>query len=496
MSKKAKAEVADESAVIITDAVLAENQAKLDSYEKAIKAAQERRRKVIIESKLYTYDIGNPPFVSKANAEQKKDLERFFPKCPQLDYCACFVAKTGKYLLAHKETEAAFLLTSSVCQGSQLTPVWQPLSDKGLVINFAYKPFDWENDLKRRVQASCVIVCFSASERQQKLIFDDGKCISVSRINFALYEGRDLFLPLPKKGEKRKSDRPPIAMGQRISADKLSRAAFLPRQRQGYVRYISAKELLQGRPVYTKPKVFPQLTDYIIIPRHFSAKREYLPAEYFPETRLYCNDSVCLIFGQKATLWIFALLISSMHYTWVKRLSGRLMSNIRYSNSLYEHFPLPRLKETDKQQLSALAKKILQIRAEHYENGTTLAALYDRLPLDLKSAHMQLDNFVEKLYGGVFIGDNERMERLIDVYETRQISGDREYLSDKLKQLRLNKGLTLWALSVKTGIEADLLACYEKRSIVVAKGAIDILAKFYGIDKSELEAYPNNKSGQ
>ena len=50
MSKKAKAEIADESAVIITYAVLAENQAKLDSYEKSIKAAQERRRKVIIES--------------------------------------------------------------------------------------------------------------------------------------------------------------------------------------------------------------------------------------------------------------------------------------------------------------------------------------------------------------------------------------------------------------------------------------------------------------
>ena len=56
MSKKAKAEIAEESAVIITDAVLAENQAKLDSYEKAIKAVQERRRKVIIYSKLYTYD--------------------------------------------------------------------------------------------------------------------------------------------------------------------------------------------------------------------------------------------------------------------------------------------------------------------------------------------------------------------------------------------------------------------------------------------------------
>ena len=56
MSKKAKAEIADKSAVVITDAVLAENQAKLDSYEKSIRVAQERRRKVIIESKLYTYD--------------------------------------------------------------------------------------------------------------------------------------------------------------------------------------------------------------------------------------------------------------------------------------------------------------------------------------------------------------------------------------------------------------------------------------------------------
>lgn len=35
---------------------LKDNQAKLDSYEKSIKAVQERRRKVIIESKLYTYD--------------------------------------------------------------------------------------------------------------------------------------------------------------------------------------------------------------------------------------------------------------------------------------------------------------------------------------------------------------------------------------------------------------------------------------------------------
>ena len=48
MSKKAKADT-------VHGDVLAENQAKIDSYEKSIKAALERKRKIIVESKLYTY---------------------------------------------------------------------------------------------------------------------------------------------------------------------------------------------------------------------------------------------------------------------------------------------------------------------------------------------------------------------------------------------------------------------------------------------------------
>ena len=55
MSKKAKAEVTDESTVIITDAVLAKNNKKLTDLEQSIKAALERKQKIIVESKLYTY---------------------------------------------------------------------------------------------------------------------------------------------------------------------------------------------------------------------------------------------------------------------------------------------------------------------------------------------------------------------------------------------------------------------------------------------------------
>ena len=56
MSKKAKTEVADNSADTVMDGVLSENQAKLNKLNSSIQAAYERRRKIITDSKLYTYD--------------------------------------------------------------------------------------------------------------------------------------------------------------------------------------------------------------------------------------------------------------------------------------------------------------------------------------------------------------------------------------------------------------------------------------------------------
>ena len=56
MSKKAKAEVTDNSADTVMDGVLSENQAKLNKLNSSIQAAYERRRKIITDSKLYTYD--------------------------------------------------------------------------------------------------------------------------------------------------------------------------------------------------------------------------------------------------------------------------------------------------------------------------------------------------------------------------------------------------------------------------------------------------------
>ena len=56
MSKKAKSEVTDNSADTVMDGVLSENQAKLNKLNSSIQAAYERRRKIITDSKPYTYD--------------------------------------------------------------------------------------------------------------------------------------------------------------------------------------------------------------------------------------------------------------------------------------------------------------------------------------------------------------------------------------------------------------------------------------------------------
>lgn len=56
MSKKAKTEVDDKSAAIITDAVLAENDKKLKDLSASIQNALKRKHKIIMDCKLYTYD--------------------------------------------------------------------------------------------------------------------------------------------------------------------------------------------------------------------------------------------------------------------------------------------------------------------------------------------------------------------------------------------------------------------------------------------------------
>lgn len=131
------------------------------------------------------------------------------------------------------------------------------------------------------------------------------------------------------------------------------------------------------------------------------------------------SDSAFAIYD--ASLWLFGILTSEMHMTWVRAVGGRLETRYRYSAGLcYNTFPFPPLSASKKEEIEEAATEILMTREPYLAMGKTLADLYDpdKMPKDLKDAHHRLDNIVESCYTGYpFTTDEERLECLFKLYE-------------------------------------------------------------------------------
>ncbi len=80
-------------------------------------------------------------------------------------------------------------------------------------------------------------------------------------------------------------------------------------------------------------------------------------------------------------------------------------------------FPVPKLTEQDKADLTRTAENILLAREAHFP--ATIADLYDpeAMPDDLRRAHDENDEVLERIYiGRRFRNDTERLEKLFDLY--------------------------------------------------------------------------------
>ncbi len=103
---------------------------------------------------------------------------------------------------------------------------------------------------------------------------------------------------------------------------------------------------------------------------------------------------------------------------WVRVVSGRLKTDLRYSSALcYNTFPVPLLTEQNKTDLTRCAEDILLAREAHFP--ATIADLYDpdTMPENLRQAHEHNDEVLERIYiGRRFKNDTERLEKLFDLY--------------------------------------------------------------------------------
>nr|WP_297191914.1 type IIL restriction-modification enzyme MmeI [uncultured Porphyromonas sp.] len=154
----------------------------------------------------------------------------------------------------------------------------------------------------------------------------------------------------------------------------------------------------------------------IIIPRVSSEARDYIPMDYQTNGKTIVLDSALAVYD--APMWLFAVLTSRMHMTWVRTIGGKLETRYRYSAQIcYNTFPFPKLSKDVYSQLEAAAEEVLLCRADYV--GKTLAELYDpkTMPEPLRQAHAEVDRLVDACYRPEgFASDEERLAELFRRY--------------------------------------------------------------------------------
>jgi hypothetical protein len=153
----------------------------------------------------------------------------------------------------------------------------------------------------------------------------------------------------------------------------------------------------------------------IIVPSVSSESRYYLPIGVLPLRSIISN----LVYGFLGTpIWSLALVASRVHLVWIATVCGKLKTDFRYSSTLgWNTFPVPRLTEKNKADLTRCAEDILLAREAHFP--ATIADLYDpeKMPADLREAHERNDEVLERIYiGRRFRNDTERLEKLFELY--------------------------------------------------------------------------------
>lgn len=418
------------------------------------------------------YIMGNPPFVGHQyrTKDQVEDLKIAFhdlAKHGKLDFVCGWYNKAVDYI-GDTEIQVAFVSTNSICQGESVSILWSFLFNKGVVINFAYRTFIWNSEALDKAHVHCVIIGFAKVSRKCKKIFSDDNYSIVDNINGYLIAADNVFLeargknrnnlPEMTKGsqptdggyllltEKEKTDLENKYhtkfnfIKQYIGADefinnKKRYCLWLDKVNPSVYRNIPeildrlnrVKELRLKSPTKSVkeqaeiPFLFTQIrqpcSDYVVIPETSSEKRKYIPIGFLNHDQI-CSNALRII--PNCNIYVFGILMSSTHMAWMRAVAGRLKSDYRYSPSVYNNFPFPKLTEEQIKKIEITSQSILNARAQYPDSS--LADLYDPLimPIELRKAHQANDRAVIAAYGwDKDITEEEIVTNLMKMYAKR-----------------------------------------------------------------------------
>ena len=426
-----------------------------------------------------SYIMGNPPFVgySLQDKHQKDDIlsiyvdekGKLYKTAGKVDYVAGWYFKAAK-LIADTKIKVAFVSTNSITQGEQVAAVWKPLYDRfNIHIDFAHRTFRWDSEASIKAHVHCVIVGFScapntkqkelySSERLQLVdninaylicapnVFIESRTQSICSVPQMVYgnkptDGGYLFLS-PDEYEELIIKEPSALKWVRqiygateyinnkaryclwlvgISPAELRNSPFI-RERVEKVREFRLSSTKEAtRKSADTPTLFQEIrhpdSEYIIIPRHSSENRKYIPFG-FVNPEIIVNDAVQII--PSATLYHFGVMMSNVHMAWTRAVCGRIKSDYRYSKDIvYNNFIWCEPTAEQKAKIEETAKAILDARALYPD--CSLADLYDELtmPPELRKAHQANDKAVMQAYGfwGKINTESECVAELMKMYQ-------------------------------------------------------------------------------
>jgi len=430
-----------------------------------------------------TYICGNPPYLGSKwqSEEQKADLASIFAgrvsSWKSLDYVAGWFMKAADYG-RHTNGATALVSTNSICQGQLVPVLWPAIFESGARIHFAYNSFKWANLASNNAVVTVVVVGITHSEFAVCKLFEmqpAGELVErqVDNINAYLIPGpnivveavrapinslspmvfgnmpRDAGYLLMEDDERRALIRKCPAAQKYLKwfqgADDFisgryracvwvdekdfAEASTIPElaaRFEGVKRTRLESNAESTRSFGSKPYRFVQIQGVakrsaIIVPRHSSERREYLPVGLVGSDVIVADSALAIY---DADLWNVSILLSKLHLVWVSAVCGKIKTDYRYSNTIgWNTFPVPFLTAQNKTALSVSAQNILIARESHFP--ATIGELYDpdHMPEDLRRAHEANDEILERIYmGRRFRNDTERLEKLFQLYATKDPS--------------------------------------------------------------------------
>jgi len=423
-----------------------------------------------------TYICGNPPYLGRRRQSkaQKADLEQVFrgrvKQWRSLDYVSGWFMKAADYMRATRAA-SAFVTTNSINQGQQIALLWPAIFATGTEIAFARTSFKWANLASHNAGVTVAIVGMSTEPgpvRRLYSIGNDGETIrrNTSSINAYLAAGANVIVsaatkPLAGLSGMSFGNMPRDEGNLLLTSDEVERLGLTPEQEARFIRRIyGSAEFIRGLSRYclwiedeyldealeipsirkrveavravrlaSKDKGANQMANRahqfremnvgikatIVVPRHSSESRDYLPVGFMAPGTIIADSSFALY---DAPLWNMALVASRLHLVWIETVCGKLETRYRYSNTLgWNTFPVPMLTEKNKVDLTRCAEDILLAREAFFP--ATISELYDtkKMPDNLRAAHDRNDEVLERIYiGRRFRNDTERLERLFAMY--------------------------------------------------------------------------------